>query len=122
MLFFFRFSFSLQPFHKKHHGSCIGECTSSYQGDGGTSNIGGERGGRRLGDCERSALPESSIADEEASRVSEGSITSLVEAMEQRTTPRLSIAGHGASKTASREFLRPRKDAPTGYGNTAGNK
>ena len=79
---------------------------------GTVSNIGGERDGRRLADCGRNTLLESSMVDEEISRVSEGSLTSLVDATEQRNTSQLSVGGRGTSKNVSREYLRPRQDAP----------
>ena len=79
---------------------------------GTAGNIGGERDGRRLGDCGRSTLLESSMVDEEISRVSEGSLTSLVDATEQRNTSQLGMGGRGTSKTAPREYLRQRQDAP----------
>ncbi|EUB64329.1 putative G-protein coupled receptor [Echinococcus granulosus] len=96
--------FSLQPFHKKHHGGGMGDYGSGYQGDVSTiSNIGGgERSVMRSGTGGGKSAPlGTSMVDEETSRVSEDSITSLVDATDQRFASQLGAGGRNRSKTQS---------------------
>ncbi|VDD80923.1 unnamed protein product [Mesocestoides corti] len=87
--------FSLQPFHKKHHGSGVGDCTSGYQGDISTLSNAGAGGSARggTGDGDRSTfrsatgskgLRGSLVMDEETSRVSEESLNLITDITEQR--------------------------------------
>ncbi|VDM30832.1 unnamed protein product [Hydatigera taeniaeformis] len=106
--------FSLQPFHKKHHGSGMGDCGSGYQGDvSTTSNIGGgDRSVMRSGTSGgKGALLGSLMVDEETSRVSEGSLTSLVDAADRRFVSQQGVSGCIRSKTqpSPQEYGRSRE-------------
>ncbi|VDK41265.1 unnamed protein product [Taenia asiatica] len=113
--------FSLQPFHKKHHGGGVGDCGSGYQGDvSTTSNIGGgERSAMRSGTGGgKSTLMGNLMVDEETSRVSEGSLTSLVDATDQRFASQPGVSGRTRSKTQSspHEYRRSQEMTVCGCG------
>lgn len=109
---FSHFRFSLQPFHKKHNGSggVTGESASGYQGDVSTaSNIGGGALKRTGGG---GTLLRSSMADEdEASRFSEGSLTSLEKDTVSEIDPRSSSRPKNQQSTSSHnEYSHHRQD------------
>lgn len=125
MHLFIAFRFSLQPFHKKHHGGGIGDCGSGYQGDvSTTSNIcGGERSAMRSGTGGgKSTLMGNLMVDEETSRVSEGSLTSLVDATEQRFASQPGVSGRTRSKTQSSSYEYGRSQEMTVCGCGGANK
>ncbi|KAM7537703.1 hypothetical protein Aperf_G00000071292 [Anoplocephala perfoliata] len=110
--------FSLQPFHKKHNGSggVTGDSASGYQGDVSTaSNIGGgalKRTGASGGGGRGGTLLRSSMADEEeASRFSEGSLTSLEKDPVSEIGPRSSNRSKNQQSTSSHhEYPRHRQE------------
>ncbi|VDO06828.1 unnamed protein product [Rodentolepis nana] len=115
--------FSLQPFHKKHHGSgVVGECASGYQGDvsaagnvaGSGSGANTKRSGMSVSGRSGVLLRSSMVDEEETSRLSEGSLTSLEkEAVSEVCPPNTTTGGRSKNQQAASshcEYTRRRQE------------